>query len=104
MLACIDGLDGSAEFADGYELSPEQVAMISTQSVGRMLAPAEVSRLISWIKSELQRKNMETNQQHLESIDRFAIASELFDDPAHCLPTDALGRLGGENKTRIRSL
>jgi len=45
MLAAIDGLDECAEFAGGYELNAEQAGMISSQSLGRMLPPAEVSRL-----------------------------------------------------------
>jgi len=89
MLAAIDGLDECAEFAEGYELSAQQAAMISSQSLGRMLPPSEVSRLISWIKSETARKNGPVKQQHLESIDRLAIASSMFGESSHCLPENA---------------
>src|SRR5262249_42138641 len=90
MLAVIDGLEQGAEFRAGYELNAEQAAMISSESVGRMLRPAEVSRLISWMKSEFERKNLQSNEQHLESIDRLAIESALFDETAHFLPADAV--------------
>jgi len=96
MLAAIDGLDECAEFAGGYELNAEQAGMISSQSLGRMLPPAEVSRLIAWIKSEGTRKNIPVNQQHLESIDRLAIASSMFDESSHYLPQNAAAFHTGE--------
>jgi hypothetical protein len=89
MVAAIDGLDQCAEFAQGYELSARQAAMIPDQSRGRMLAPAEVSRLIAWIESEGARTNMPSNQQHLQSIDRLAVASSMFDESSHYLPDTA---------------
>jgi len=89
MLAAIDGLDQCAEFAQGYELSPRQAAMVSDHSRGRMLAPAEVSRLIAWIESEAARTNMPSHQQHLQSIDRLAVASSMFDQSSHFLPDTA---------------
>jgi len=97
MLALIDCLDQGAEFAEGYELNAAETAMISAHSIGRMLAPAEVSRLLAWLESEAARKNPQPNQQHLTSIDRLAIASALFDEPAHCLPACA-ARRGVDNE------
>jgi hypothetical protein len=63
MIAVIEGLDKCADFAEGYELSPQEAAMISSQSVGRMLPPAEVNRLIAWIESEAARKSIQTDQR-----------------------------------------
>ena len=103
MLAAIDGLDQCAEFAEGYELNGQQAAMISDQSRGRMLAPAEVSRLITWIESESARTNMPSNQQHLQSIDRLAIASSMFDESSHFLPDTAGALRTGEDEHSIRN-
>jgi len=52
LIAAIDGLDEYADFAERYELGAQEAAMISAHSVGRMLPPAEVGRLIAWIQSE----------------------------------------------------
>jgi hypothetical protein len=90
MLAAIDGLDGGAQFVEGYELHAAEAAMISLQSIGRMLTPAEVSQLIAWIESEASRTNRQVNHRHLRSIDRLAIESALFDEPKHCLPAEAV--------------
>ena len=103
MLAAIDGLDECAEFAEGYELSPRQAAMISDHSRGRMLAPAEVSRLIAWIESEAARTNMPVNEQHLQSIDRLAIASSMFDESSHYLPDTAGAIREGEREHSARN-
>ncbi len=103
MLAAIDGLDACAEFAAGYELSAQQAGMISGQSRGRMLAPAEVSRLIAWIESEAARKDLPLNQQHLDSIDRLAIASSMFDESSHYLPDSVGACRTGEHERPLRN-
>jgi hypothetical protein len=61
MLAVIDGTDEGAQFANGYQLSAAQAALISARSVGRMLPPDEASRLLAWIESEAARTIMRTN-------------------------------------------
>lgn len=63
MIALIEGLDKCADFGEGYELTPEEAAMISPHSVGRMLPPADVNRLLTWIESEAVRKGMRTDQR-----------------------------------------
>jgi hypothetical protein len=61
MIAAIDGLDKFAEFAEGYALGDEEAAMISPLSIGRMLPPAEVGRLMAWLESEAERKGKQTD-------------------------------------------
>jgi hypothetical protein len=62
MIALIEGLDKCADFAEGYELSTQEAAMISAHTVGRMLPPAEVGRLIVWLESEAARKRIQADE------------------------------------------
>lgn len=63
MIALIESLDKFADFAEGYELSSQEAAMISSSSIGRMLPPAEVNRLITWLESEAARKGIQTDRR-----------------------------------------
>jgi hypothetical protein len=43
-LPVFKGLDGGADFAEGYRLDPERAAKVPVTHVGRMLAPPQAKR------------------------------------------------------------
>jgi hypothetical protein len=60
-LKAIRGVGAGATFADGHELTADQVALVPARRIGRMLPADEAERLLA--KLEGQRKGAERPRQ-----------------------------------------